>query len=94
MAKIKNPVIVIKPVGGAYNVQQFPLSNNTCRIEITTVGKARDTISMNNIRLYKMQDQQRIIREGGELASDEEYVEAEKYLQELYKRIMGVEEDG
>lgn len=46
-------------------------------------------ISERNIRMYKFQDQQRIIREGGELASDEEYVEAEKYLQDLYKRIMG-----
>lgn len=80
----------------AYSVVQTLLPNNKCRIEVKTLGKPESDliVTERNISLYKIQDRQRVIREGGELASDEEYVEAEKYLQELYKRIMGVEEDG
>lgn len=80
----------------AYSVVQTLLPNNKCRIEIKTLGLPDSDIVVaeRNISLYKFQDQQRIIREGGELASDEEYIETEKYLQDLYKRIMGVEENG
>lgn len=47
-------------------------------------------ISERNILRYKLQDNQRIARQGGTLATDEEYKLAEKRMQEIYKLVMGV----
>lgn len=47
-------------------------------------------ISEINILRYKLQDNQRIARQGGTLATDEEYQLAEKRMQEIYKLVMGV----
>ena len=91
MAIIKNPVVIVRTQEGGYDVQQVLLPDNTCRLEITEVGTTRDTISITNIEIYKAQDRARIIREGGELATDEEYSEAEEQLQQIYAKIMGVE---
>lgn len=45
-------------------------------------------IEVSNISFYKFQDKQRIGETGGELATDEEYLAAENYMQILYKKIM------
>lgn len=42
----------------------------------------------DNILVYKFQDLSRVIKEGGELASDAEYEAAEIQLQKIYKNIM------
>lgn len=43
----------------------------------------------NNIACYKTQDIVNITQNGGELATDEEYEQAEKKLQSMYAMIMG-----
>lgn len=62
--------------------------------EIIIDGEERElgpTITEKNIERYKQQDLQRISREGGQLATNQEYEEAEIELQQLYKSIMGVQ---
>lgn len=45
-------------------------------------------ISVLNIQVYKYQDLAAIEQEGGELANDREYADAEITLQVLYNQIM------
>ncbi len=45
-------------------------------------------ISVLNIQVYKYQDLAAIEQEGGELANDREYADAEIALQVLYNQIM------
>lgn len=44
--------------------------------------------SIDNIQIYQFQDLANINRNGGQLATDEEYIDAELRLQDLYKLIM------
>lgn len=54
-----------------------------------TVGYICDiSQNLSNIDLYKFFDLENITENGGTLATDEEYVDAEIALQKLYKVIM------
>lgn len=44
--------------------------------------------SIDNIQIYQFQDLANINRNGGQLATDEEYIDAELKCQDLYKLIM------
>ena len=55
--------------------------------KINLIGGA--DVSETNIQGYKYQDLSRVIRTGGEFATDEAYESAENYLQGLYTLIMG-----
>ena len=44
--------------------------------------------SVDNIQIYQFQDLANINQTGGQLATDEEYINAELQLQDLYKLIM------
>ena len=50
-----------------------------------TIGKTQSQI---NIERYKQADMNRIMQQGGELATDEEYEQAEIELQSIYKNMM------
>lgn len=55
--------------------------------EVNKLGDA--DISGQNITIYKYQDLTRVLTQGGEMATDEEYTRAEEYLQRKYALIMG-----
>ena len=50
-----------------------------------TIGKTQSQI---NIERYKQVDINRIMQQGGELATDEEYEQAEIEMQQIYSDIM------
>ena len=50
-----------------------------------TIGKTQSQI---NIERYKQADMNRIMQRGGELATDEEYEQAEIKMQQIYSYIM------
>ena len=54
-----------------------------------TIGKTQSQI---NIERYKQADMNRIMQRGGELATDEEYEQAEIKMQQIYSYIMEEEE--
>ena len=49
------------------------------------IGKTQSQI---NIERYKQADMNRIMQQGGELATDEEYEQAEIEMQQIYSDIM------
>ena len=50
-----------------------------------TIGKTQSQI---NIERYKQADMNRIMQRGGELATDEEYEQAEIKMQQIYSYVM------
>ena len=77
----------------AYDVEEQIISPGKSRIIINKIADedTNDFITTKqNIEMMKSADYVNIIQNGGELASDEEYIEAELEFQQLASIIMGV----
>lgn len=77
----------------AYQVEEQIIEDGKSRLIINTLEKkpSSDYLTVeNNIKLFKNADKVLINRQGGELATDEEYIIAENKFQILASKIMGV----
>lgn len=86
MAIIKNPLVIAgKGKNEGYNVESIDNGDGTQTLVIT---EGDDFVSSMNIQNYKLQDLSKAIVSGGAVATDEEYANAEEYLQGVYSLIL------